>query len=334
MILDLPEYIAARRVLWQEYEALLDKLENEPIRSLDLEQIKRLRYLQEALASDLVKIRTYVADPATAAYLEALVARGFGITHENRTGLCFRFNLVSLMGNFAAVVRRHAALLFISTAAMAVGALFGMGIIFLDYEAKEVIMPFSHLMLDPSERVALEENNETIDVGGVHAAFSAQLMTHNIRVSVLVLALGLIYGIFSVILLFYNGVIIGAVVMDYIVAGESIFLIGWLLPHGSIEIPAILFAGQAALLLARTVIIREGRLSLGTRLKQQSKDIVTLIAGIAVLLVWAAIVESFLSQYHEPVIPYSVKIAFGIIQLSGLCLFLIYAGRPRPDTRQ
>ena len=34
-------------------------------------------------------------------------------------------------------------------------------------------------------------------------------------------------------------------IRDYILAGESVFLLGWLLPHGAIEIPAILLAGQA-----------------------------------------------------------------------------------------
>lgn len=334
MILDLPEYIASRRKLWQEYEEMLDSLEQGTVRNLDLDRIKRLRYLHEALASDLVRIRTYLADQGTTQYLESLVARGFGFIHENRTGLRFSLNPTSLMVRFAVTVRKHVALLWLSTSAMSIGLLFGIGIIVLDYEAKEVVMPFSHLMLDPSERVAGEESRGAKDLGGIHAAFSAELMTHNIRVSIFVLALGLIYGVFSMIILFYNGIILGAVIADYILGGETVFLVGWLLPHGSVEIPAILFAGQAAFLLARTVIIRDGRLSLGTRLKQQSGDIVTLIGGIAVLLIWAAVVESFFSQYHEPVLPYSAKIAFGLVQLLGLCALLLYAGRTRAIAAQ
>jgi len=44
-------------------------------------------------------------------------------------------------------------------------------------------------------------------------------------------------GLGTIILLFYNGVILGAVVVDYILAGQATFLLGWLLPHGSFEIP-------------------------------------------------------------------------------------------------
>ena len=49
--------------------------------------------------------------------------------------------------------------------------------------------------------------------------------------------------------------------------------------------------------------------------------------AIAALLVWAGLVESFLSQYHEPVISYNLKISFGVFELLGLILFLALAGR-------
>ena len=44
------------------------------------------------------------------------------------------------------------------------------------------------------------------------------------------------------------------------------------------------------------------------------------------MLVWAGIVEAFLSQYHEPVIPYGMKIAFGLVEAALLTLFLARAG--------
>ena len=47
----------------------------------------------------------------------------------------------------------------------------------------------------------------------------------------------------------------------------------------------------------------------------------------AVALIWAGLVEGFFSQLHEPVLPYAVKISFGIIQLTGLFAYLLFAGR-------
>jgi hypothetical protein len=52
-----------------------------------------------------------------------------------------------------------------------------------------------------------------------------------------------------------------------------------------------------------------------------------IVAGAAALLVWAGIVEAFVSQYHQPVLPYSLKIAFGACELAALTAFLAWAGR-------
>src|SRR5207253_4124704 len=109
-------------------------------------------------------------------------------------------------------------------------------------------------------------------------------------------------------------------------AGQTKFLLGWLLPHGVIEIPAILIAGQAGFILAAALIGRGKRDTLRARLREMSPDLVTLIFGVGVLLVWAGFIESFLSQYHEPVIPYSVKISFGLVELLLLILFLAKSG--------
>ena len=45
------------------------------------------------------------------------------------------------------------------------------------------------------------------------------------------------------------------------------------------------------------------------------------------MLIWAGIIEAFFSQYHEPVIPYAVKIGFGTLELILLVLFLARSGR-------
>jgi hypothetical protein len=71
------------------------------------------------------------------------------------------------------------------------------------------------------------------------------------------------------------------------------------------------------------------RKPLRRRLGEAGPDLATLVGGVAVLLVWAGLVESFFSQYHEPVLPYGVKIAAGVVEASGLAAFLALAGRER-----
>ena len=133
------------------------------------------------------------------------------------------------------------------------------------------------------------------------------------------------------ITLFYNGIILGAVAADYLLAGEGVFLIGWLLPHGSVEIPAIIIAGQAGFILAGALIGFRKRQTIGLRVRKCLPDVVTLAGGFTILLIWAGIIEAFFSQYHAPILPYSVKITFGAIQLLLLVLYLTFSGRTRPS---
>ena len=58
-----------------------------------------------------------------------------------------------------------------------------------------------------------------------------------------------------------------------------------------------------------------------------------MIFGVGIMLVWAGLVEAFFSQYHEPVLPYAVKIGFGAVELVLLAMFLAKAGY-RPDYRK
>jgi hypothetical protein len=50
------------------------------------------------------------------------------------------------------------------------------------------------------------------------------------------------------------------------------------------------------------------------------------MGGTALLLVWAGLVEALFSQYHEPLLPYPLKIGFGVTELAVLILFLSMGG--------
>jgi hypothetical protein len=41
------------------------------------------------------------------------------------------------------------------------------------------------------------------------------------------------------------------------------------------------------------------------------------------------LIEAFFSQYHEPVLPYPFKIAFGMFELIGLLYYLSFTGSRR-----
>jgi uncharacterized membrane protein SpoIIM required for sporulation len=293
---------------------------------MSLEQLQQFHRLYERTAADLARITTFSSEPETRRYLESLVARAYGEIHETRERQTRVAPVKWFFQTLPQTFRRHLGAFWLSLGITLAGCVFGGLAMAFDPESKSVLMPFSHLQGDPADRVAEEELATSDRLSGAKTSFSAFLMTHNTKVSIFALALGMTWGVGTMLLLFYNGVILGAVAVDYIRAGQTKFLLGWLMPHGVVEIPAILIAGQAGLVLALALVGWGKRVPLAARLREVSRDIVTLIIGVGLLLVWAGIVEAFLSQYHEPIIPYSAKIAFGMIELILLCLFLARSG--------
>jgi uncharacterized membrane protein SpoIIM required for sporulation len=293
---------------------------------MSLEQLRRFHHLYECTAADLAKITTFSAEPETRRYLESLIARAYGEIHETRDKQRRIFPLKWFFHTLPQTFRRHIRAFYLSVAITLAGCVFGGLATMFDPDSRHVTMAFGHDQMRPSERVKEEENQTHDRLSGRRTSFSAYLMTHNIQVSIFTLALGMTWGVGTIVMLFYNGVILGAISVDYIMDGQTRFLLGWLMPHGVIEIPSILIAGQAGLVLALALIGWGKRTSLRTRLREVSKDLATLIFGVALLLVWAGFVEAFLSQYHEPVIPYEIKIAFGAVELILLILFLSRSG--------
>ena len=330
MIINLSRFVAEEKPYWDELEALLDKLEKEPLARMGLDEVKRFHYLYRRVASDLGKRHTFASEPETCAYLESLAARAYGESFQSSRRSQRLAPLRWFFYIFPSTFRKHINAFWLSLAITLIGVAFGgLALTFDRQEAKEVLMPFPHLQTDPAERVKEEESHAGNGIDEGKSTFSAYLMTHNIQVSVFVFGLGMTFGVGTIILLFYNGIILGAVALDFILDGQTAFLAGWLIPHGAIEIPAILLAGQAGLVLAGALIGWDNHLTLRMRIRQVSADLLTLIMGLAIMIVWAGFVEAFLSQYHEPVIPYAFKIAFGLVELAVLIVFLGRAGKGR-----
>ncbi len=326
MIVDLDKFIAEEKPFWSELEGTVEWLAREPAAKMDLAKVRRLHYLYERAAADLAKLNTFASAPAMREYLESLVSRAYCQIHETRR---FRGRLAPLHwlgGTLPRTFRRHINAFWLSAAVTLAGAAFGATAMLIDPDARD-LMPFGHNMLRPSRRVEQEQQGRSRHLEGHKAQFSAQLMQNNIKVSITAMALGMTWGVGTILLMFYNGAIIGLIAVDYVADGQTAFLLGWLLPHGAVEIPAIVLAGQAGLVLGGALIGWGSRTDLRGRMRAVGSDLMTLMGGVAVLLVWAGLVEAFLSQYHEPILPYWVKIAFGAAEIVLLTALLTLAGR-------
>ncbi len=329
MIINLQKFIFEEKNFWVEFEKLIIKIESEPGRVLSYQEIKRFHYLYQRISGDLSIIKNSAGETEILNYIENLISRAYNEINEIR-GKSSKFNPVHwFLFTFPNTFRSHYTAFILALIIFLAGAIFGAGAIFFDSEAKSVIIPFEGLHGNPAERISIEESGKGKDrLDNKKSSFSAYLMTHNTRVAIFIFALGMTFGIGSAIMLFYNGIILGAVIMDYCRAGYSIFLTGWLLPHGSVEITAILLSGQASFILANSLLAKNDTVS-NNSISKNGKDIIVIISGCSLMLIWAGIIESFFSQYHQPVLPYYIKILFGIFEVIFVYFYLFFVGHTK-----
>lgn len=339
MIADLKSFIDRERPHWQELERELGRIRDRYADMSDLRYAKHVLSLFQRASSDLARIQGWSAEPELKEYLETLVGTGYAEIHSATRNSRHLRPWHWLTRSFPQAFRRQIWGWHAAVGLTIAGGVLGMLLIAMDVEgAREAIFPFPHLVkMTPSERVAWEESHQAKNKAEGKesrkgkASFASFLMQNNIKVSINALAWGITWGLGTVLLLFYNGASLFGVALDYMMDGQTTFLFAWLLPHGSVEIPAILIGGQGGLVLGRALIGWGTPDSLRTRFRKIAPDLAHLAGGMAMLLVWAGIIESFFSQYHSPILPYSVKIAFGVIEVVGLTWYLYFCGRDKSE---
>jgi len=126
-------------------------------------------------------------------------------------------------------------------------------------------------------------------------AFATFLFSHNSSIGMVAFALGFALGIPTVLLMFYNGLTLGAMLALYDSRGLTWDLVGWLSVHGTTELLAIVLCGGGGLVLARAIIFpdRETRME---SLARRGSTAGTLIMGAVMMLLVAGILEGFARQ--------------------------------------
>jgi len=333
MIIDLEKFVRQEQPYWNELERLVAACSGRR-RAIGLEQARRLHYLYERASADLARLDTFASNPALRAHLESIVARAYAQLHDTRQRTRLR-PMRWLTQTFPQTFRAHAGAFWLSLGIMTAGVVLGAFLMMIDPEAPGALLggPAAGLSRDADEIVGEWEQASAAGLEGRNAMFGFYIQ-NNVGVSIRCMVFGMTLGLGTLYVLFTNGAMVGAVFFKFIMAGHSDFVFGWLLPHGVPELSAIVLSGQAGLVLARALIGWGQRASLSQRMRAVAGPLTTLIAGVALLLVWAAALEAWLSQYHQPVLPYWAKITFGVGELIALYAFLIFAGRGRMARRE
>lgn len=143
---------------------------------------------------------------------------------------------------------------------------------------------------------------------------------NNIRVSFLTFVSGLFFTIGTILLLLYNGIMLGTFhhfFFERNLLFEALSII-WI--HGTIEISSIIIAGAAGLILGNSILFPK------TYSRRQSfliaaKDGVKIIIGLIPLFIIAGFLESFVTRFTK--MPVIINIAIIITSLSFIIWYVI-----------
>ena len=106
--------------------------------------------------------------------------------------------------------------------------------------------------------------NSPKDKDGWLGAFATFLFTHNSQIAIFSFALGFAFAVPTVLLILYNGLMLGAFYAVFAAKDLSFNLLGWLMIHGTTEIFAICIAGAAGIQIGAAIAF-PGRASEPTR---------------------------------------------------------------------
>jgi uncharacterized membrane protein SpoIIM required for sporulation len=119
-------------------------------------------------------------------------------------------------------------------------------------------------------------------------------MTNNIRVTVMAFAGGITFGVGTIAVLIFNGVLLGAVGGLSFHASRGHDFVTLVVAHGVLELSCIVVAGAAGLRMA-AALVAPGRTPRAAALGRGAREAVEVVLGTAPWLVLAGLIEGFIT---------------------------------------
>lgn len=139
--------------------------------------------------------------------------------------------------------------------------------------------------------------------------FASQVFLNNVRVAILAFASGILMCVFTAFVLVYNGANVGIAGGLFTHVGEWERFWGLILPHGLLEISAVIVAGAAGLRIGWTVIA-PGDQNRWTALSTQGRDLGNVVVGLVIAFAVAGLIEGFVTGRPWPT---SIRVGIGVI---------------------
>ena len=290
------EFRKERENTWRELEDLIADADKRGLRTLSAEQLARLPHLYRATLSSLSVARSISLDRALTEYLENLVGRAYFVVYGTRQHLRRQLSDF-LLWKLPSTIRQakwHIAVAVVVTLAATIAA-FQLTSADMDY-----YYAFAGDMAQgrtPASSTAELRDTlyHTESASGMLATFAASLFSHNARIGILAFATGFVAGLPTLLLVFYNGLVLGAFAALFHSRGLAIDLWAWLLPHGVTELSAVVLCGAAGLLLAHGLVFPGARTRMDS-LRERGRTAAVIVVGAVGMLFFAGLIEGVFRQ--------------------------------------
>jgi uncharacterized membrane protein SpoIIM required for sporulation len=295
------------RAALARFEALLDR--SERLRAaatggLSLAELRELAALYRRHTARLARLRDRDTDPDAIRHLNALCVRAYGFLYaaaadESTPPRRDAAERARRAATRLAATGRH---VLLACALLFGGAAIGGALVARDPDALYAFVAGSHgygaehvdrLWASPEARREFLERRETAT--GHKALFGSFLFSNNTRVGVLAWATGILAGIPTVLLLVYNGLMLGAFTAIFARGSEALHFAAWILPHGVPELAAIALCGAGGLALGEAVAA-PGRRPRRAALREATAPALALFGLSLPFFLAAAAVESFVRE--------------------------------------
>ncbi|AFY55931.1 uncharacterized membrane protein [Rivularia sp. PCC 7116] len=310
--MDIQRWIARREPNWQRLDSLLNQIEKKGFNSLRRKEVKELSSLYHLVVGDLTSARTQNLNHHLIQNLQALKTRACKQVDRGWRRQKYLRALKFYSWGLPATVQQTFPYIVVTTALFILGILVAWLYIWQDPNFISLILP-SRIVSKVREDGELWMDSI---VGVEPLICSGITINHNLKVCFSAIAGGITAGAFTVYVIVFNGLLIGAVAN--LVSQNNLAYPFWafIFPHGSLELPAIILAGSAGLLISKAILF-PGKYCHLDAMKFYGSQAIKLVFGIVPMLVIAGLIEGFMSP--NPNIPNPIKYLTGI----GLLMTLI-----------
>ncbi|KKP70305.1 hypothetical protein A2X44_01175 [candidate division CPR3 bacterium GWF2_35_18] len=176
--------------------------------------------------------------------------------------------------------------LLISSSVFGIGFLLGFVIVLIFPQILTIIIKFFQQVLSKEIESLASQN----DIQSVYLIF-----TRNFKAALVFSFGGIFFGFLTLTGLFFNGFILGVVVGGVILSGQFLVVMATVLPHGIVEIPAIILSGAWGFRLGLDWILDSSKGKRGLVFWSNFKNLLKFVPIMFLLLFIAACIEVFVS---------------------------------------